>query len=674
MATRSTRKHLTGPIEKSLGFCWPRGINRAHGRMEYPVMVRLVRALRLVVKRYACFMTPQEMEGDEEIKASADKIFEDHGHLLWPDLEQGRPAWLADAESDDLGGRYPRNLYYSNEEDRDVMRAAFHELVQRQCIHYYGNHRQGPSKRRPPPVAKELNDADVRRWGSSSSRSEDDEESKDDEDYADRPMRTRSAGRKKRVLAHDEVEPTRGAREVPHNFVDLTSSTGSSSPLSSLTEEADWGAWLRTPGTSVHGSTKRRCSPAGKQAAKRVRREPSCTPARTGVDGRKNTQLGSLAPGDPVGVKRSVRRSDGTPILIVTLKLTGRELLSIIGKPGSTTTSKTDPMEESKPGLASLDTPLPGLPLATATQADNMMAPDKDAQYRGVVKPTLADQLECPVAQQMAACLGLGDNQKLDKYPAARTDVEAFAAATEFEKTLDLGGISRMESASERLAYKPSVDVETAVNRAMVSEAATPCNTFGNTPAAAPHVVEASVEPATAQANVSSTAQSMEPAAGAAIDPREPIPGSTSSITPAAVQTTTTSDSTIPPDPVININRLTPRKSEDDAINDMLERTEVEIDWSCDDEFPAFIQLEACHAAEQFFAKVDEQVPVALQARSMKAARIEHVNAAGGARKVSCRIVRSGGAGTATFRSLVRRLGQMGADACPELRVTIEWD
>ena len=107
-------------VEKALGFKWPRGMNRSAGVSQYPVMKSLLGALGALAHKYACSLTPQRLQMSAEVKAATNTMFETHGPQLWPEPEQDRPAWLADAEKNKLDGRYPRNLYYSDVKDREM--------------------------------------------------------------------------------------------------------------------------------------------------------------------------------------------------------------------------------------------------------------------------------------------------------------------------------------------------------------------------------------------------------------------------------------------------------------------------------------------------------------------------------------------------------------------------
>ncbi|KAK5691499.1 hypothetical protein LTR97_011492 [Elasticomyces elasticus] len=105
----------------------------------------------------------------------------------------------------------------------------------------------------------------------------------------------------------------------------------------------------------------------------------------------------------------------------------------------------------------------------------------------------------------------------------------------------------------------------------------------------------------------------------------------------------------------------------------ILERAEVEIDWDIKDEYQSFIPMEACYTVERLFSEIDKQKPPSLQCRSVKAAKVEQVNYLGRGKSVRCRILRTSSDGVPAFRAMLRRLKQMGMEADPELKITVEW-
>ena len=102
-----------------MGFWWPRGLSQTKGRMEHPVIKSLLTDLGPLTHKYACTLSPEQLKVSTELESKASQLFKTYGSRLWPDADQQRPAWLADADTNNLGGRFPRNLYYSIIEDRD---------------------------------------------------------------------------------------------------------------------------------------------------------------------------------------------------------------------------------------------------------------------------------------------------------------------------------------------------------------------------------------------------------------------------------------------------------------------------------------------------------------------------------------------------------------------------
>lgn len=62
----------------------------------------------------------QARDQDEvELKVAVEQLFNSVGPLLWPDDQGKREAWLVNADTNTLGGVYPKNLYFTVREDRD---------------------------------------------------------------------------------------------------------------------------------------------------------------------------------------------------------------------------------------------------------------------------------------------------------------------------------------------------------------------------------------------------------------------------------------------------------------------------------------------------------------------------------------------------------------------------
>ncbi|KAK5714963.1 hypothetical protein LTR15_010379 [Elasticomyces elasticus] len=102
----------------------------------------------------------------------------------------------------------------------------------------------------------------------------------------------------------------------------------------------------------------------------------------------------------------------------------------------------------------------------------------------------------------------------------------------------------------------------------------------------------------------------------------------------------------------------------------LLERTEVEIDWASQGEIPGYIQLEACDSPADFFAQMDVQNP---SKRSFSTVKIEHVDYHGESKSLKTRMHRTGAGGLGPFRAMMRRLTHQDANADADLKVSVEW-
>ncbi|KAK4956816.1 hypothetical protein LTR10_006344 [Elasticomyces elasticus] len=113
------------PLENRLGFNFSRGLSRAKGRLNIPVIAELEKAYDDIIATH-CKYSRLDVLPYAELEASADRTFELLGPRLWPEPEDDeagyRFQWLADASENNLTGRYPKDLYFANEHDRQHLR------------------------------------------------------------------------------------------------------------------------------------------------------------------------------------------------------------------------------------------------------------------------------------------------------------------------------------------------------------------------------------------------------------------------------------------------------------------------------------------------------------------------------------------------------------------------
>ncbi|KAK3656812.1 hypothetical protein LTR56_002793 [Elasticomyces elasticus] len=122
--------------ERSLGIWWPRGLARHKGRLEYPVIKTLLTQIQNLGEIYVAHTRTEILQCDT-LRTTSIEIFNHFGPRLWPtpqeDPEGRRFSWLADATVDTLDGLYPRNLYYSNLQDRKELLQIFYNMIVDKC-------------------------------------------------------------------------------------------------------------------------------------------------------------------------------------------------------------------------------------------------------------------------------------------------------------------------------------------------------------------------------------------------------------------------------------------------------------------------------------------------------------------------------------------------------------
>ncbi|KAK5739326.1 hypothetical protein LTR17_005432 [Elasticomyces elasticus] len=131
------------PLENRLGFNFSRGLSRTKGRLNIPVIAELEKAYDDIIATH-CKYSRLDVLPYAELEASADRTFELLGPRLWPEPEDDKAGyrfqWLADASENNLTGRYPQDLYFAREHDRQQLRQTFSEWVKAKCFCFERNH------------------------------------------------------------------------------------------------------------------------------------------------------------------------------------------------------------------------------------------------------------------------------------------------------------------------------------------------------------------------------------------------------------------------------------------------------------------------------------------------------------------------------------------------------
>ncbi|GIZ38511.1 hypothetical protein CKM354_000192800 [Cercospora kikuchii] len=113
-------------LEHALGFKW-----KSHGGMhratETPLPLVEEAIEDLTAELSDAWVRNRHVIPDEEELECIDTHFDRIGPELWPDEGFNRNTWLVDANEEDFGGLYPRNLYFSVPEDYDLQ--SFQELL-----------------------------------------------------------------------------------------------------------------------------------------------------------------------------------------------------------------------------------------------------------------------------------------------------------------------------------------------------------------------------------------------------------------------------------------------------------------------------------------------------------------------------------------------------------------
>lgn len=106
-------------LEHTLGFKW-----KAHGGMHkatetpFPLIEQAIE--ELTEQLFDARVSNKHVIANVHELDVIDEHFDHIGPELWPDEGSDRNEWLVDANEENFGGLYPRNLYFSVPEDYDL--------------------------------------------------------------------------------------------------------------------------------------------------------------------------------------------------------------------------------------------------------------------------------------------------------------------------------------------------------------------------------------------------------------------------------------------------------------------------------------------------------------------------------------------------------------------------
>lgn len=114
-------------LENKLGMASSMGILRAPDRKDimakHPVWKMFTQGIQLITddvvngERW----TLDQIRNGIKLAERSEKLFHALGRGVWPDERgDGRAPWLTISAEDDLNGLYPKDLFYSDENDRNL--------------------------------------------------------------------------------------------------------------------------------------------------------------------------------------------------------------------------------------------------------------------------------------------------------------------------------------------------------------------------------------------------------------------------------------------------------------------------------------------------------------------------------------------------------------------------
>ncbi|KAK5128325.1 hypothetical protein LTR85_002992 [Meristemomyces frigidus] len=658
-------------IERSLGVWWPLGFSRHKDRLKIPIVKRLEDGVKKITPVFGA-KNQTEIRASEELRVEAERLFKDVGPELWPDAEHDRSAWLTDAAQNDLNGHYPRDLYYSNDEDQARLWDLFYLLIIAKTIRYYENHGRGWSYEPDPVEAKaehvEQDGAD----GLHDHFSDDAEDS----DYETGTTngdtgRLDAGGRRRSRHSPSGFTPVNGTslrpslnpdedRSKVHEQPQATSVGAFRPSLPAAPGEHDHS--LKAP--SPRSSKKRKgTEDAELQANKRAKQQPT---ARASSGSSVPTHITLLNP-----TKRAAQNSEpGTPA-------DAGPSAPRTAEADSSGTTDLPPRYRDNMIAAGLSSGA-GFTNEPTSRQSMTMTP---ARPRSLAEEILGVFADSPVARQVLSQNGDRLNATelermrhiFEGVPVTRVDAQALMAEM---SRISTANNQPFEHQSEHLRtdladrHLKADDKEGFAERRNGDQAAAMSNEgqrhrASNGQMGPPQYIPAPFNGASGLPRHDTDVGAMRAPAynypGNGAPPLASAMGNQNapSFTPAQGASTT-----VEPKLEGVPHRLN--------AYDIFERTEVEIDWWADGQVQGFMQLDAGDDVDTFFRKLDDEMPPTLQGRDVRAVRIEHLNPVPDTgRPFNARIRRGGVAG---FKALVRRLEQQAFGSVPELMVTVEWE
>ncbi|KAM0720786.1 hypothetical protein Q7P37_003071 [Cladosporium fusiforme] len=177
MPPKTTQKEL----EARLGFNSINALSRTTGVRKIPVLNKLLTGLTDIGCRYLGYGV-RRIRTSVGIRQKATELFERLGPELWPGPQEPHPSWLFlhSRDSDHPGLKfYPKQLYYSQPDDRETLCDLFYTLVQAKVSTYNQNHRKNQ------PFPDEPSESDCLPNSEESEASEEDSCDLDDDDDDD---------------------------------------------------------------------------------------------------------------------------------------------------------------------------------------------------------------------------------------------------------------------------------------------------------------------------------------------------------------------------------------------------------------------------------------------------------------------------------------------------------
>ncbi|KAK4547664.1 hypothetical protein LTR36_000621 [Oleoguttula mirabilis] len=662
-------------IERSLGVWWPLGFSRHKDRLKIPIVKRLEDGVKKITPVFGA-RNQTEIRVSEELRVEAERLFADVGPGLWPDAEHDRSAWLTDAAQNDLAGQYPRDLYWSNDEDRAKLWETFYTLIIAKTIRYYENHGRGWSYE-PDPAEVKAEYAE--RDGTDGLLDHFSDDAAEDSEYDTGTTNDnigRLSGRRK----------SRPSGFTPVNGTSLQPSLNGDDARSRLHEQpaatsvGAFRAALPAPsGDDKHSLMK---PPSPRNSKKRKGAEDAEVPAnkRAKAQPTARASSGSSAP---------------TPITI--LNPSPRQAHDAVSGATGGAMSATPQPAIADTTLGTLGLPKPNANLSPPAGLMDEQVSDQPSSktmhstpaHISTGNPLAVEILgafaDSPVARQLLSqsshdidTAGLIRLRHIfDNVPATRTDAQALM--DEMSKTSATNNVL-LEHQPEHPYREHAERLLKADDAKALAEPANDDQSAGmshplgdgqeqrrgpNGTTGTPQYVPAPFPGASGLPRHDTNAGAMRaPAHDHARNGAPPPSSAAANQTNPSYHLAQGASTTVIPNSAGAASHA--------HASDVLERTEIEIDWWADGQVQGYMQLDAADDVDTFFRKIDEEMPPTLQGRDVRAVRVEHVNPGPNTGRAYKGRIRRGG--VPAFKALVRRLEQQAVGSVPELIVTVEWE